>query len=187
MGKAPRRPRCSYRFLLPPRPPSAAAALAPLEEEGHGHAPREVQPRDVPSHPRGAQVDVDHHGDREVVVVVVTAVVATAGRRGRQRRFHRPSDEPLHFFAARGLMRNVRRSPVRNSLRSLVAAASPPPPPPPPPTTTTRAVSTPRGIFRRAAVYAAISSSTIQPTDQPTNFAICATDFSVTVVQIFDT
>jgi hypothetical protein len=54
-------------------------------------------------------------------------------------------------------------------------------------TTTTSAASTPRGIFRRAAVYAAISSSTIQPTDQPTNFALCATDFSVTVVQIFDT
>jgi hypothetical protein len=30
-------------------------------------------------------------------------------------------------------------------------------------------------------------SSTIQPTDQPTNFALCATDFSVKVVQIFDT
>jgi hypothetical protein len=57
---------------------------------------------------------------------------------------------------------------------------SSPPPPPPPPTTTTSAALTPRGIFCRAAVYAAISSSTIQPTNQPTNF-------SVTVVQILDT
>jgi hypothetical protein len=141
---------------------------APLKEEGHGHAPREVQPRDALSHPRGVQVEVDHHGDREVVVVVVTAVVATAGRCGCRRRFHRPSDEPLHFFAARGPMRNVRRSPVRNSPRSLVAATSRPPPSLPPPMTNTSAASTPRGTFRRAAVYAAIFSSTIsQPTNPP--------------------
>jgi hypothetical protein len=67
-------------FSSPPcRPPAAAAAaVTPLEEEGHGHAPREVQPRNVPSQPRGAQVEVDHHGDGEVVVVVVTAAVFAA-------------------------------------------------------------------------------------------------------------
>ena len=122
----------SFSFSPPPLPPppaAAVAAVAPLEDEGRGHAPHEVQPHDVPSHPCSAQVEVDHHGNRNVFVVVVTAaVVAAAGRHGRRRRFHRPSDEPLHFFAARGPMRNVRWSPVRNSPRSLVAAASPPPP-----------------------------------------------------------
>jgi len=34
-------------------------------------------------------------------------------------------------------------------------------------------------------VYVTIFSSTTQPTGQPTNFALCATDFSVTVVHKF--
>ena len=103
----------------------------PLEEEGYGHAPREVQPREVPSHPRGAQVEVDHHDDRAVVVIVVTiTVLAAAGCRCRRRRFHRPSDEPLHVCVTCGLMHNIWRSPVRYSPRILVTAASPPPLPP---------------------------------------------------------
>jgi len=44
----------------------------------------------------------------------------------------------------------------------------------------------PQGTCGRAVAYAAIFSSTIQPTDQPTNFDLFATDFSVTVVQNFD-
>jgi hypothetical protein len=55
------------------------------------------------------------------------------------------------------------------------------------PKNTNLAASTPRGTFCRTAAYAAISSSTIQPSDQPTNLALYATDFSVTVVKIFNT
>jgi hypothetical protein len=67
-------------FSSPPccPPAAAAAAVTPMEEEGHGHAPREVQPRNVPSQPHGAQVEVDHHGDGEIVFVVVTAAVFAA-------------------------------------------------------------------------------------------------------------
>jgi len=43
-----------------------------------------------------------------------------------------------------------------------------------------------RPARRRAALYATIFSSMIQPTGQPTNFSLCATDFSVTAVQIFN-
>jgi len=66
------------------------------------------------------------------------------------------------------------------------AVASPPPPPLPPPMTTTSTASTAQGTCCQAVAYATIFSSTIQPTDQPTNFDLCVTDFSVTVVQIFD-
>ena len=99
--EVPRHPRCRSRFLLPSSPhPTAAAIIAPLEEEGLGHAPREVQPRDIPSYHCGGQVEVDHHGNCAVVIVVVTAaaVVTTAGRRGCRPHFHRSLDDFVHFL-----------------------------------------------------------------------------------------
>ena len=120
-------------------------------------------------------------GFLRIVVVVIAPVVAAAGRCGRRRCVHRPFDEPLHFFAVRGPMRNVRTGGPPSGI--LRGASSPPPllPPLPPAAADDddqRSVDAGRDLSSGGGILL-IFSSKIQPTDQltnstthqPTNFA----------------
>jgi len=108
-------------------------------------------------------------GFLRIVVVVIAPVVAAAGRCGHRRCVHRPFDEPLHFFAVRGPMRNVRTGGPPSGI--LRGASSPPPLPPIADdddqcsADAARDLSSGGGVRRNLLLY----NSANQPTDQPSN------------------
>ena len=125
-GEAPCHPRWfSFSPSQPPRPPPPPPSPPSPPWKKRDTA----MPCDVPSQPHSAQDEVDHHGDRAVVVIVVTAaVVATTGRRGRcrrgcRRRFHRFRMNPSTF-----LPRAVRCATSGGPLSGILQGASSPTP-----------------------------------------------------------